>query len=87
MHQSVLRHVTAAAALKCREIIRSPLDLDLLKFAFGDSLLLHFAETDGITTVHFTHSGLWDEEAVRSHEGGWGRLFDSLERTLEAARR
>jgi uncharacterized protein YndB with AHSA1/START domain len=46
-----------------------------------------FEETDGITTVRFTHSGLWDEEAVRSHDEGWRRIFDSLERTLEAARR
>ena len=23
----------------------------------------------------FTHSGLWDEEAVRSHEGGWGKVL------------
>jgi hypothetical protein len=30
----------------------------------------------------FTHGGLWDEEAVRSHEGGWGRCFDNLDRTL-----
>lgn len=42
-----------------------------------------FEETDGATTVRFTHSGLWDEEAVRSHEGGWGRIFDKLKRTLE----
>jgi len=33
-----------------------------------------------------THSGRCDEEAVRSHEDGWSKLFDSLERTLEAAR-
>jgi uncharacterized protein YndB with AHSA1/START domain len=26
---------------------------------------LDFEESDGITTVRFTHSGLWDEEAVR----------------------
>ena len=56
----------------------------------GDSrrtlIELDFEETDGITTVSFTHSGLWDEEAVRSHEGGWGRIFDNLEHTLEAAR-
>jgi uncharacterized protein YndB with AHSA1/START domain len=44
-----------------------------------------FHETDGITTVRFTHSRLWDEEAVRNHEDGWGKLFDNLERTLEAA--
>ena len=47
---------------------------------------LDFRETDGITTVSFTHSRLWDEEAVRSHEDGWGKLFDNLERTLEAVR-
>ena len=34
---------------------------------------LEFEETDGFTTVRFTHSGLWDEEAVRSHEDGWAR--------------
>jgi uncharacterized protein YndB with AHSA1/START domain len=48
---------------------------------------LDLEETDGITTVTFTHSGLWDEEAVRSHEDGWRKLFDRLERTLEPARR
>jgi uncharacterized protein YndB with AHSA1/START domain len=45
---------------------------------------IDFEETDGATTVRFTHSGLWDEEAVRSHEDGWGRIFDGLERELEA---
>jgi uncharacterized protein YndB with AHSA1/START domain len=47
---------------------------------------LDFEESDGTTTVRFTHSGLWDEEAVRDHEAGWTRCFDNLERTLEAAR-
>jgi uncharacterized protein YndB with AHSA1/START domain len=47
---------------------------------------IDFAEIDGVTTVSFTHSGLWDEDAVRSHEAGWGRVFDSLERTLQAGR-
>ena len=47
---------------------------------------LEFEEADGVTTVSFAHSGLWDEEALRSHEKGWGTLFDNLERTLEAAR-
>jgi uncharacterized protein YndB with AHSA1/START domain len=42
-----------------------------------------FEESDGITTVSFTHSGLWDEEAVRSHQDGWCKLFGNLERTLE----
>jgi uncharacterized protein YndB with AHSA1/START domain len=46
---------------------------------------IDFEETDGITKVTFTHSGLWDEEAVRSHERGWSNIFDNLERTLEAA--
>jgi uncharacterized protein YndB with AHSA1/START domain len=45
---------------------------------------LDFEETDGVTTVQFTHSGLWDEEAVRSHESGWSGTFDNLERTLQA---
>ena len=43
---------------------------------------IDFEERDGITTVRFTHSGLWDEEALRSHEDGWGKLFDRLEREL-----
>ena len=43
---------------------------------------IEFEEVDGHTTVHFTHNGLWDEEAVRSHEGGWDRCFDNLERAL-----
>ena len=45
---------------------------------------LDFEETDGVTTVRFTHRGLLDEEAVRSHEHGWNRAFDNLERTLQA---
>ncbi len=45
---------------------------------------IEFEEADGVTTVRFTHSGLWDEEAVRSHEYGWSNCFDNLERTLEA---
>jgi uncharacterized protein YndB with AHSA1/START domain len=43
---------------------------------------IEFEEADGVTTVRFTHSGLWNEEAVRSHEGGWNGCFDNLERTL-----
>jgi uncharacterized protein YndB with AHSA1/START domain len=46
---------------------------------------IDFRETEGATTVTFTHSGLWDEEAVRSHEGGWGRILDNLVRTLQPA--
>ncbi|HEY6762981.1 MAG TPA: SRPBCC domain-containing protein [Baekduia sp.] len=48
---------------------------------------LDFEESDGATTVRFTHSGLWDEAAVRDHEGGWRRCFDNLERALEEAGR
>ena len=41
---------------------------------------IDFEEADGATLVRFTHSGLWDEEAVRSHESGWSRAFDNLDR-------
>jgi uncharacterized protein YndB with AHSA1/START domain len=47
---------------------------------------IDFEEIDGVTTVSFTHSRLWDEEAARAHEDGWSKLFANLERTLEAAR-
>jgi uncharacterized protein YndB with AHSA1/START domain len=47
---------------------------------------IDFEETGGATTVRFTHSGLWDEEAVRSHRRGWSAILDSLGRTLEADR-
>ena len=47
---------------------------------------IDFEERDGVTTVRFTHSGLADEESVRGHEDGWSKLFDNLERTLEAPR-
>jgi uncharacterized protein YndB with AHSA1/START domain len=46
---------------------------------------IDFTERDGVTTVSFVHTGLWDEEAVRSHEGGWRGVFDNLERELGAA--
>ena len=44
---------------------------------------IDFEETNGQTTVRFTHSGLWDEEAVASHENGWGTAFDNLARALD----
>jgi uncharacterized protein YndB with AHSA1/START domain len=47
---------------------------------------LDFEEIDGVTRVRFTHSGLWDEEAVRSHEAGWGNILDNLGRELAARR-
>jgi len=43
---------------------------------------LDFEEADGVTTVRFRHSGLWSEEAVRSHEDGWTKCFNILEDTL-----
>ena len=39
-------------------------------------------DADGRTTVRFTHDGLRDEEALRSHEDGWGKCFENLERAL-----
>jgi uncharacterized protein YndB with AHSA1/START domain len=47
---------------------------------------LDFEEADGVTMVDFTQTRLWDEDAVRKHEYGWGKLFDNLERTLAASR-
>jgi glutathione S-transferase len=47
---------------------------------------IDFEEAGGATTVRFTHSGLWDEEAVRSHEYGWGNILDNLGRMLAAQR-
>ena len=44
---------------------------------------IDFEETDGATTVRFRHSGLWDEEAVRSHRGGWTTCLDNLAEVLE----
>ncbi len=43
---------------------------------------IDFEERDGETLVRFVHSGLWDEEAVRSHEEGWSKALDNLGRAL-----
>ena len=45
-------------------------------------IVIDFEEDDGGTNVRFTHSNLWNEEAVRDHEDGWGKVFDNLEREL-----
>ena len=45
---------------------------------------IDFAERDGETAVVFTHRDLWDEEAVRSHEDGWTRMFEFLAGGLAA---
>jgi uncharacterized protein YndB with AHSA1/START domain len=47
---------------------------------------IDFEEVDGATHVRFTHSGLWDEAAVRDHKGGWSRILDSLGRDLAGER-
>ena len=41
-----------------------------------------FQERGDSTVVRFTHSDLWDEQAVRDHEDGWSKAFDNLERAL-----
>jgi uncharacterized protein YndB with AHSA1/START domain len=46
---------------------------------------LDFIESDGETTVRFRHSGLWSEDAVRDHEGGWTRCFEHLAEALAEA--
>ena len=57
----------------------------------GDStrqlIEIDFEESEGATTVHLTHSGLWDEESRASHEDGWGKALDNLGRTLDASLR
>jgi len=45
-----------------------------------------FEALGDLTRVVFTHSGLEDEESVRSHEGGWGYLLDELGRYVAGAR-
>ena len=47
---------------------------------------IDFIESDGATTVSFTHSGLRDEQAVREHENGWSKILARLDLTLQAAR-
>jgi uncharacterized protein YndB with AHSA1/START domain len=44
---------------------------------------IDFEESGGATTVRFNHRDLWDEQAVRSHEDGWGKAFDNLARAVE----
>ena len=44
---------------------------------------IDFEERDGVTAVRFTHRDLWDEEAFRSHEDGWTRMFEILASQLD----
>jgi uncharacterized protein YndB with AHSA1/START domain len=43
---------------------------------------IEFEESDGATTVRFTHSNLRDTETVDDHRIGWNGAFDNLESTL-----
>jgi uncharacterized protein YndB with AHSA1/START domain len=47
---------------------------------------LDFDERDGVTVVTLTHSGLWDEAAVRDHDDGWSNTFDNLDAALAGER-
>jgi uncharacterized protein YndB with AHSA1/START domain len=44
---------------------------------------IDFEEDDGVTNVRFTHSDLWNEEAVSSHNDGWRAAFDNLAGAVE----
>src|SRR5205814_4819208 len=44
MHQSIFRHIPAAATLERRVIIRAPLHFQLFQFVRADSVLLNFAD-------------------------------------------
>lgn len=45
---------------------------------------IDFEESDGGTTVRFTNSGFASEESRDSHEEGWSKAFDNLDRALAA---
>jgi uncharacterized protein YndB with AHSA1/START domain len=47
---------------------------------------IDLSEQDGATTVVFVHRDLWDEEAVRSHEDGWTRMFEFLAGQVQRVR-
>ena len=44
---------------------------------------IDLTEAGGVTTVVFQHRDLWDEEAVRSHQDGWTRMFAFLADSIE----
>jgi uncharacterized protein YndB with AHSA1/START domain len=46
---------------------------------------LDFEESDGVTKVTLTHSGLRDRESVTSHEGGWSTCLENLDEVLAAS--
>ena len=45
---------------------------------------LDFLESEGTTTVLLTHRNLADEESVRSHEDGWTKCLENLDRAIAA---
>ena len=47
---------------------------------------IDFEDREGVTVVRFTHSGLWDEDAVRDHDDGWSNAFDNLDAALAGER-
>jgi uncharacterized protein YndB with AHSA1/START domain len=51
----------------------------------GTLIEIDFHEVDGVTTVKFKHSKLWDEETVVSHEDGWSGAMENLRRVVEAS--
>jgi uncharacterized protein YndB with AHSA1/START domain len=59
-------------------------DEDLERDQVEQLIEIEFRESDGRTTMRFIHRDLWDEEEVRSHEGGWTNAFDNLQREVES---
>jgi uncharacterized protein YndB with AHSA1/START domain len=59
-------------------------DEDLERDQVEQLIEIEFTETGGKTTMRFIHQDLWDEEEVRSHEGGWTNAFDNLQRAVES---
>jgi uncharacterized protein YndB with AHSA1/START domain len=59
-------------------------DEDLERDQVEQLIEIEFTESDGRTTMRFIHRDLWDEEEVRSHEGGWTNAFDNLQREVES---
>jgi uncharacterized protein YndB with AHSA1/START domain len=59
-------------------------DEDLERDQVEQLIEIEFTESDGQTKMRFVHRDLWDEEEVRSHEGGWTNAFDNLRRAVES---
>jgi uncharacterized protein YndB with AHSA1/START domain len=59
-------------------------DEDLERDQVEQLIEIEFTETGGKTTMRFIHQDLWDEEEVRSHEGGWTNAFDNLQREVQS---